>query len=175
MKLNVEYSVSALSCGKAGTCGIVRKDDGTMEFIGFGFRSQILKLRLCIRDEILTEQSCPLQIIMRQERKGHAAWAVIADSEWKYCASTDDPAFSFSCIAIIKYPTKWIDPYSDSKPTPVCFLAHFDEKCSALTAIRDDLNLCKILDLTTGNMGCVPLNHDPQQSERSDLGDAGRN
>ena len=144
MILTAENATLALARGKAGTCGLIKTEDG-YEFIGFGVRRPVLMLRLQIDGQIFTEATAPFHLIMRRGKPDRPAWGVLCDQEWKTLAVSDDTNRAIDCIALISPLSPSNQATRDGIAIPIALKARFTPTMSAVVVIANDLDFANLI------------------------------
>lgn len=153
MQLNAERAALSLAQGKSGTCGILRKEDGSFEFLGFGLRRPVLMLRICIGEDILTEKTCEFSLIMRKGKPDRPAWAVLTDHDWTTLLVSTHTDRTLSCIALIDGGTSFDKDGSRKPAIPLSLKAHFDAKYSGLMVVCEDLDFVNLISMECAMLG----------------------
>lgn len=141
-KLTVSYAVSEFGKGKAGTCALVKCDDGSVYFAGLGImQRRVLKLWMKVGDQCYDEQTFNSYIIMRKSHiaKERPAWLVIADKNYQELYNSENSKQPICCIAIIDLSKKDIENCADSNlaKTPFCLRAEFNPNCAEVVLVQD--------------------------------------
>lgn len=154
MNLNADRAAMALAQGKPGTCGILKKADGSFEFLGFGLRRPVQALRLSVKGEVLTEKACPFNLIMRRGKPGREAWAVLTDQEWNTLLVSNNTDTPLYCVALIEPELDQSQQFenSDTPPIPLAIRARFDSTYSGLLVIRNDYDFYNLLNAEIASM-----------------------
>lgn len=169
MNLNAERAALALARGKAGTCGIIKKADGSLEFLGFGLRRPVQTLRLSVKGEVFTEKTCPFNLIMRRGAPDREAWAVLADEDWNTLLVSNNTDTPLLCIALIELEPERLlqNEHCDSPPSLLAIKAHFDATQAGLLVIHDDFDFNNFLRAEVNSM-ILPNGNNPK-IERDDF------
>lgn len=157
-EINVNTASALLAQGKRGTCGMFRREDGNVDFIGCGCKGPVLMLVLKVNGEVYDQKTYPYHLIAKKNGQNRSGWFVISDTNWKQLYSSENQGVDFCCIAFVKPTKAQIEAgLPGNENVPIAIKMKFNGIGQSI-AIAHDSEICRLWEIEAQEMiGCVQL------------------